>query len=77
MKTLLVILYVSSPTLGLCLRSTPFEFRSILRDRWAVSYKHGRKSSQGLLLSDWAEKHKRFLAPVRSQNGRNRLEPVW
>ena len=62
-----MILYVSSPTLGLCLRSTSFEFRSILRDRWAVSYKHGRKSSQGLLLSDWAEKHKRFLAPVEAR----------
>ena len=62
-----MILYVSSPTLELCLWSTPFEFRSILRDRRAVSYKHGRKSSQGLLLSDWAEKHKRFLAPVEAR----------
>ena len=49
----------------------------ILRDWWAVSLKHGQKSSQGLLLSDWAEKHKHFLAPVRSQDGRNRLELVW
>ena len=30
-----------------------------------------------VLPSDWAEKHKRFLAPIRSQNGGNRLELVW
>ena len=30
-----------------------------------------------VLSSDWAEKHKRFLAPIRSQNGGNRLELVW
>lgn len=53
------------------------EFHCILRDWWAISLKHGQKSSQGLLLSDWAEKHKHFLAPVRSQDGRNRLELVW
>ena len=27
--------------------------------------------------SDWAEKHKRFLAPIRSQNDGDRLELVW
>ena len=27
-----------------------------------------------VLTSDWAEKHKRFLAPIRSQNGGDRLE---
>ena len=30
-----------------------------------------------VLSSDWAEKHKRFLAPIRSQNGGDRLELVW
>ena len=27
--------------------------------------------------SDWAEKHKSFLAPIRSQNGGDLLELVW
>ena len=27
--------------------------------------------------SDWAGKHKSFLAPIRSQNGRGILELVW
>ena len=30
-----------------------------------------------VLPSDWAEKHKRFLAPIRSQNDRDSLELVW
>ena len=30
-----------------------------------------------VLPSDWAEKHKSFLAPIRSQNGGDRLELVW
>ena len=30
-----------------------------------------------ILPSDWAEKHKSFLAPIRSQNGGDRLELVW
>ena len=30
-----------------------------------------------ILASDWAEKHKIFLAPIRSQNGGDRLEVVW
>ena len=29
-----------------------------------------------VLPSDWAEKHNRFLAPIRSQNGGDRLELV-
>ena len=29
------------------------------------------------LPSDWAEKHKSFLAPIRSQNDRDSLELVW
>ena len=29
-----------------------------------------------VLTSDWAEKHKSFLAPIRSQNGGDRLELV-
>ena len=29
------------------------------------------------LPSDWAEKHKSLLAPIRSQNGGDRLELVW
>ena len=31
----------------------------------------------GQLVYAWAEKHKSFLAPIRSQNGGNRLELVW
>ena len=30
-----------------------------------------------VLPSDWAEKHKSFLAPIRSQNDRDSLELVW
>ena len=30
-----------------------------------------------VLPSDWAEKLKSFLAPIRSQNGGDRLELVW
>ena len=30
-----------------------------------------------VLPSDWAEKHKSFLAPIRSQNGGDCLELVW
>ena len=30
-----------------------------------------------VLSSDWAEKHKSFLAPIRSQNDGNSLEPIW
>ena len=30
-----------------------------------------------ILASDWAEKHKSFLAPISSQNGCDRLELVW
>ena len=30
-----------------------------------------------VLPSDWAEKHKSFLAPIRSQNSGDRLELVW
>ena len=30
-----------------------------------------------ILASDWAEKHNSFLAPIRSQNGGDRLELVW
>ena len=30
-----------------------------------------------ILPSDWAEKHKSFLAPIRSQNGGDRLKMVW
>ena len=30
-----------------------------------------------VLPSDWAEKLKNFLAPIRSQNGGDRLELVW
>ena len=30
-----------------------------------------------VLASDWAGKHKRFLAPIRSQEGGDRLELVW
>ena len=30
-----------------------------------------------VLTSDWAEKHKSFLAPMRSHNGGDRLELVW
>ena len=30
-----------------------------------------------VLPSDWAEKHKRFLAPIRRQNDGDRLELVW
>ena len=29
------------------------------------------------LPSDWAEKHKSFLAPIRSQNDCDSLELVW
>ena len=39
---------------------------------------HVKKRLQGLLPSDWAEKHKSFLAPaIRKQNGLDRLELVW
>ena len=30
-----------------------------------------------VLPSDWAEKHKSFLAPIRSQNDRDSLDLVW
>ena len=30
-----------------------------------------------VLSSDWAEKQKSFLAPIRRQNGGDRLELVW
>ena len=30
-----------------------------------------------VLPSDWAEKHKSFLGPIRSQNGGDRLELVF
>ena len=30
-----------------------------------------------ILASDWAEKHKSYLAPIRSQDGGDRLELVW
>ena len=30
-----------------------------------------------VLPSDWAEKHKSFLAPIRSQNDGDSLELVW
>ena len=30
-----------------------------------------------VLASDWAEKHKSFLASIRSQDGGDRLELVW
>ena len=30
-----------------------------------------------ILPSDWAEKHKSFLAPIRRQNGADRLDLVW
>ena len=30
-----------------------------------------------ILASDWAEKHKSFLAPISIQNGCDRLELVW
>ena len=34
-------------------------------------------SVAAVLPSDWAEKHNSFLAPIRSQNGGDRLELVW
>ena len=30
-----------------------------------------------VLASDWCQKNTRFLAPIRSQNGGDRLELVW
>ena len=36
-----------------------------------------KRSSPFCLLIDWAEKHKSFLAPIRSQNDRDSLELVW
>ena len=30
-----------------------------------------------VLASDWAKKHKSFLAPIRRQDGGDRLEMVW
>ena len=30
-----------------------------------------------VLPSDWEEKHKSFLAPIRSQNDGDSLEPIW
>ena len=30
-----------------------------------------------VLASDWCHKNQSFLAPMRSQNGGNRLELVW
>ena len=35
------------------------------------------KTVAAVLPSDWAEKHKSFLAPIRRQNGADRLELVW
>ena len=54
-----------------------------------MEVKNGEKSPWGqcltrqfqtvaaVLPSDWAEKHKRFLAPISRQNDGNRLELVW
>ena len=36
-----------------------------------------KNTSTVVLASDWAEKHKSFLAPITSQDGGNRLELVW
>ena len=38
---------------------------------------YGTKKSKERRDSDWAEKHKSFLAPIRIQNGSDRLELVW
>ena len=37
--------------------------------------KYGTKKSKE--RRDWAEKHKSFLAPIRSQNDGDSLELVW
>ena len=41
--------------------------------------KNGEKSPSvaAVLASDWSQKTCVFLAPIRSQNGGNRLELVW
>ena len=35
------------------------------------------KTVAAVLPSDWAEKHQSFMAPIRRQNGGDRLERVW
>ena len=42
-----------------------------------MPYQISSKTVAANLASDWAEKHKSFLAPIRSQNGGDRLELVW
>ena len=42
-----------------------------------ISYPDHFQTVAAVLASDWAEKHKSFLAPIRSQSGDDRLELVW
>ena len=74
-------------------KTSKFTGKSILgypgADSWGEgkskrAEKYGKKKSKerreeplDVLPSDWAEKHKSFLAPIRSQNGGDRLELVW
>ena len=63
--------------------------RESLNGEKNMEVKNGEKSPWGqcltrqfqtvaaVLPSDWAEKHKRFLAPISRQNDGNRLELVW
>ena len=46
--------------------------------RIELLFTHKNTSSvAAVLASDWAEKHKSFLAPIRSQDGGDRFELVW
>ena len=74
-------------SLTFCAKIGTFHLERSLGDRpretWRATELHvsfrvrTHETTNRLEPSDWAGKHKTFLAPIRSQNGRGILELVW
>ena len=64
---------VISSYFGVVSQAVPAAMSQILRRHGPILGDPGADSG----AKNWAEKHKSFLAPIRRQNGGDRLELVW